>query len=131
MNNRYRYDNRRRTYGNRDQTTNGASSIVSLIFITIVLIVWIVSLKADISQISDEKRMLRSENTELAHKVDSISKALEESRKVVPIVEIKPKKTGSHGRPGITKDTTNTNVLKAVEKTELKAIVADTTKKTN
>jgi hypothetical protein len=128
MNNRYKYDNRRRTYGNRDKTTNGASSIVSLVFITIVLIVWIVSLKADISQLSDEKQMLRSENTELAHKVDSISKALEESRKIVPIVEdIKPKKIFKR----IVKDTTSTKAVKVIEKIELKAIVADTTKKTN
>jgi hypothetical protein len=115
MNNRYKYDNRRRTYGNRDKTTNGA-------------IVWIVSLKADISQLSDEKQMLRSENTELAHKVDSISKALEESRKIVPIVEdIKPKKIFKR----IVKDTTSTKAVKVIEKIELKAIVADTTKKTN
>jgi hypothetical protein len=92
MNNRYKYDNRRRNYGSRDKTTNGASSIVTLVFITIVLIFWIVSLKSDISQISDEKQMLRFENTELVHKVDSISKILEESRKIVPIVEIVPKK---------------------------------------
>ena len=128
MNNRYKYDNRRRTYGNRDQTTNGASSIVTLVFITIVLIVWIVSLKADISQLSDEKQMLRSENTELAHKVDSISKVLEESRKIVPIVEdTKPKKIFKR----IVKDTTSTKAVKVIEKIELKAIVADTTKKTN
>ena len=128
MNNRYKYDNRRRNYGSRDKTTNGASSIATLVFITIVLIVWIVSLKADISQLSDEKQMLRSENTELAHKVDSISKVLEESRKIVPIVEdTKPKKIFKR----IVKDTTSTKAVKVIEKIELKAIVADTTKKTN
>lgn len=126
MNNRYRYDNRRRTYGNRDQTTNGASSIVTLVFITIVLIVWIVSLKADISQLSDEKQMLRSENTELVHKVDSISKVLEESRKIVPIVEIIPKKV--FRRP--IKDTTKAKV-DIIEIKETKVIATDTTKTTN
>ncbi len=71
--------------------------------------------------------MLRSENTELVHKVDSISKILEESRKIVPIVEIKPKKIFKRA----VKDTTSTKVVKVVEKIELKAIVADTTKTTN
>jgi hypothetical protein len=126
MNNRYKYDNRRRNYGNRDQTTNGASSIVTLVFITIVLIVWIVSLKADISQLSDEKQMLRSENTELVHKVDSISKVLEESRKIVPIVEIIPKKV--FRRP--IKDTTKAKV-DIIEIKETKVIATDTTKTTN
>ena len=123
MNNRYKYDNRRRNYGSRDKTTNGASSIVTLVFITIVLIVWIVSLKSDISQISDEKQMLKSENIELVHKVDSISKILEESRKIVPIVEIIPKKV--FRRP--IKDTTKTKV-DIIEIKETKVIAIDTTK---
>ena len=127
MNNRYKYNNRRRNYGSQSGTTNGASSIVTLVFITIVLIVWIVSLKSDISQISDEKQMLKYENTELLHKIDSISKTLEESRKIVPIVEVKPKKIFKR----VIKDTSNTKVVKVIEKIELKTIVADTTKTTN
>ena len=126
MNNRYKYDNRRRNYGSRDKTTNGASSIVTLVFITIVLIFWIVSLKSDISQISDEKQMLKSENIELVHKVDSISKILEESRKIVPIVEIIPKKV--FRRP--IKDTTKAKV-DIIEIKETKVIATDTTKTTN
>ena len=126
MNNRYKYDNRRRNYGSRDKTTNGASSIVTLVFITIVLIVWIVSLKSDISQISDEKQMLKSENTELVYKVDSISKILEESRKIVPIVEVIPKKI--FRRP--IKDTTKAKV-DIIEIKETKVIATDTTKTTN
>ena len=123
MNNRYKYDNRRRNYRSQSSTTNGASSIVTLVFITIVLIVWIVSLKSDISQISDEKQMLKSENIELVHKVDSISKILEESRKIVPIVEIIPKKV--FRRP--IKDTTKTKV-DIIEIKETKVIAIDTTK---
>ena len=126
MNNRYKYDNRRRNYGSRDKTTNGASSIVTLVFITIVLIFWIVSLKSDISQISDEKQMLKSENTELVHKIDSISKTLEESKKIVPIVEIIPKKI--FRRP--IKDTTKAKV-EIIEIKETKVIATDTTKTTN
>ena len=125
MNNRYKYDNRRRSYGSRDKTTNGASSIVTLVFITIVLIFWIVSLKSDISQISDEKQMLKSENTDLLHKIDSISKTLEESRKIVPI-EIIPKKI--FRRP--IKDTTKAKV-EIIEIKETKVIATDTTKTTN
>jgi len=126
MNNRYKYDNRRRNYSSQSSTTNGASSIVTLLFITIVLIVWIVSLKSDISQISDEKQMLKSENTELVHKIDSISKTLEESRKIVPIVEIIPKKI--FRRP--IKDTTKAKV-EIIEIKETKVIAIDTTKTTN
>jgi predicted metalloprotease len=121
MNNRYKYDNRRRNYGSQSSTTNGASSIVTLVFITIVLIFWIVSLKSDISQISDEKQMLKSENTELVHKVDSISKILEESRKIVPIVEIIPKKV--FRRP--IKDTVK---VKPVIIQEVKPIVVDSSR---
>jgi hypothetical protein len=126
MNNRYKYDNRRRNYRSQSSTTNGASSIVTLVFITIVLIVWIVSLKSDISQISDEKQMLKSENTELVHKIDSISKTLEESKKIVPIVEIIPKKI--FRRP--IKDTTKAKV-EIIEIKETKVIATDTTKTTN
>ena len=61
--------------------------------------------------------MLKSENTELVHKIDSISKTLEESRKIVPIVEIIPKKI--FRRP--IKDTTKAKV----EIIEVKSIVVD------
>ena len=126
MNNRYKYNNRRRNYGNRNtEPNNGVSSIVFLVFILFAMAIWIVSLKSDISRISTEKEVLRSENTELVYKIDSISKTLEESRKIVPI-EIIPKKI--FRRP--IKDTTKAKV-EIIEIKETKVIATDTTKTTN
>ena len=127
MNNRYKYNNRRRNYGNRNtEPNNGVSSIVFLVFVLFAMAIWIVSLKSDISRISTEKEVLRSENTELVYKIDSISKTLEESKKIVPIVEIIPKKI--FRRP--IKDTTKAKV-EIIEIKETKVIATDTTKTTN
>jgi hypothetical protein len=119
MNNRYT-KNRRRNYGNREVATNGASSIVTLIFLLIILLIWIIRLKSDISNISSEKEMLKSENIDLLNKIDSLSEK-PVPIKVVPVVEIKPKKIFKKQ----IKDTTKT---KAVEIIEIQETVADTAK---
>ena len=119
MNNRYT-KNRRRNYGNREVATNGASSIVTLIFLLIILLIWIIRLKSDISNISSEKEMLKSENTDLLNKIDSLSEK-PVPIKVVPVVEIKPKKIFKRS----VKDTIR---VKPVAIPEAKTIIADTTK---
>lgn len=116
MNNRYT-KNRRRNYGNREVATNGASSIVTLIFLLIMLLIWIIRLKSDISNISSEKEMLKSENTDLLNKIDSLSEK-PVPIKVVPVVEIKPKKI-------FKKQIIDTTKEKAVEIIEAKPIVVD------
>lgn len=119
MNNRYT-KNRRRNYGNREVATNGASSIVTLIFLLIMLLIWIIRLKSDISNISSEKEMLKSENTDLLNKIDSLSEKLVPI-KVVPVVEIKPKKIFKRQIIDTTKE-------KAVEIIEIQETVTDTAK---
>lgn len=116
MNNRYT-KNRRRNYGNREVATNGASSIVTLIFLLIMLLIWIIRLKSDISNISSEKEMLKSENTDLLNKIDSLSEK-PVPIKVVPVVEIKPKKIFKRQIIDTTKE-------KAVEIIEAKPIAVD------
>jgi hypothetical protein len=116
MNNRYT-KNRRRNYGNREVATNGASSIVTLIFLLIILLIWIIRLKSDISNISSEKEMLKSENIDLLNKIDSLSEK-PVPIKVVPVVEIKPKKI-------FKKQIKDTTKAKAVEIIEVNPIVVD------
>lgn len=115
MNNRYKYDNRRRNYGSQSNTTNGASSIVTLVFLLIVMIVWIISLKSDIRNVSDRNFDLKKENDSLVDRIEFLSKKTEPIK--VPIVEIKSKKIFK--RP--IKDTTKAKV----EIIEVKSIVVD------
>ena len=118
--NKYNYD-RRRNYGSRNTSSNStASSMVFLISLVIICIVWILNIKSDANGLKDENEMLRSENSELVHKVDSLLKKPEAIE--APIVEIKPKKIFK--RP--VKDTIK---VKPVVIPEVKAVIAvDTTK---
>ena len=126
MNNRYKYNNRRRNYGNRNtEPNNGVSSIVFLVFVLFAMAIWIVSLKSDISRMSTEKIKLRSENTDLKEQINILSKAQKEIEKI-QVVEEKPKKI--FRRP--IKDTTKAKV-EIIEIKETKVIATDTTKTTN
>jgi hypothetical protein len=90
--NRYNYNsnNRRRTYGSTPSTTNGSSAVLVLVFLLIVMIAWILSLKADVSNISDRNFELKKQNDSLVVRIDSLNKKPEPIK--VPVVEIKPKK---------------------------------------
>ena len=127
MNNRYRYDNRRRTYGNRNtEPNNGLSSIVFLVFVLFAMAIWILTLKSDISRMSTEKIKLRSENTDLKEQINILSKRQKEIDKINVVEEVKPKKV--FRRP--IKDTTKAKV-DIIEIKETKVIAIDTTKTTN
>jgi hypothetical protein len=122
MNNRYNYKNNRKTsYNNRN---NGAGSIagliVALIGITIVLGIWVLSLKTDIRHLSDDKFLLILEKTEIKHKMDSIVNTLQPPKKEV-VVEKTPKITLRKHK----KDTTA--VKTKVVKIETIQTVVDTT----
>ena len=93
--------------------------MVFLLSLVIICIVWILNIKSDANGLKDENEMLRSENSELLHKVDSLLKKPEVIES--PIVETKPKKIFK--RP--VKDTIK---VKPVVIPEVKAVVADTTK---
>lgn len=115
--NRYNYNsNRRRNYGNQSNTTNGASSIVTLIFFLIILLIWIISLKSDIRNVSDRNFDLKKENDSLVDRIEFLSKKTEPIK--VPIVEIKSKKIFK--RP--IKDTLKAKVVEIIE---VKSIVVD------
>ena len=127
MNNRYKYDNRRRTYSNRSTpSNNGASSIVFLIFVIFALGIWIATLKSNISRISTEKEILKSKNAELKEQIDILSKKQKEIEQINVVEEVKPKKI--FRRP--IKDTTKAKV-DIIEIKETKVIAIDTTKTTN
>lgn len=127
MNNRYRYDNRRRTYGNRNtEPNNGLSSIVFLVFVLFAMAIWVVTLKSDISRMSTEKIKLKSENVDLKEQINILSKRQKEIEKINVVEEVKPKKV--FRRP--IKDTTKTKV-DIIEIKETKVIAIDTTKTTN
>ena len=127
MNNRYRYDNRRRTYGNRNtEPNNGLSSIVFLVFVLFAMAIWVVTLKSDISRMSTEKIKLKSENTDLKEQINILSKRQKEIEKINVVEEVKPKKL--FRRP--IKDTTKAKV-DIIEIKETKVIATDTTKTTN
>ena len=124
MNNRYRYDNRRRTYGNRNtEPNNGLSSIVFLVFVLFAMAIWIVTLKSDISRMSTEKIKLKSENVDLKEQINILSKRQKEIDKINVVEEVKPKKV--FRRP--IKDTTKAKV-EIIEIKETKVIAIDTTK---
>ncbi len=127
MNNRYRYDNRRRTYGNRNtEPNNGLSSIVFLVFVLFAMAIWVVTLKSDISRMSTEKIKLKSENVDLKEQINILSKRQKEIEKINVVEEVKPKKV--FRRP--IKDTTKAKV-DIIEIKETKVIAIDTTKTTN
>ena len=127
MNNRYRYNNRRRNYSNRNtEPNNGASSIVFLVFVLFAMAIWIVSLKSDISRMSTEKIKLRYENSDLKEQIDILSKKKNEIEQINIVEEVKPKKV--FRRP--IKDTTKAKV-DIIEIKETKVIATDTTKTTN
>lgn len=90
--NRYNYNsNRKRSYNNRNNGgTSIAGFIVALIGITIVLGIWVLSLKSDIRHLSDDKLLLILEKNEIKHKMDSIVNILQPPKKEV-VVEEKPK----------------------------------------
>lgn len=91
--NRYNYNsnNRRRTYGSTPSTINGSSAVLVLVFLLIVMIAWILSLKADVSNISDRNFELKRQNDSLVCRIDSLNKKTVPIIKV-PVVDIKPKK---------------------------------------
>jgi hypothetical protein len=118
--NRYNYNsNRRRNYGSRDNNTNGVSSIVTLTFLVIVMIVWIITLKSDVGNISDRNFQLKKENDSLVDRIEFLTKKPDTIK--VPVVEINPKKIFK--RP--IKDTTT---VRPVAIPEVKVIIADTSK---
>ena len=90
--NRYNYNsnNRRRTYGSTPSTINGSSAVLVLVFLLIVMIAWILSLKADVSNISDRNFELKRQNDSLVCRIDSLNKKPEPIK--LPVVDIKPKK---------------------------------------
>lgn len=93
MNNRYNY-NRKTSYNNRNNGSGSiAGLIVVLIGITIVLGIWILSLKSDIRNLSDDKFLLILEKTEIKHKMDSIVNTLKPPPKKEVVVEKKSKIT--------------------------------------
>lgn len=83
------------------------------------MIVWILTLKADVSNISDRNFELKRENDSLVNRIDSLTKKPEPIK--APVLEIKPKKIFK--RP--IKDTIR---VKPVVIPEVKTIIADTTK---
>jgi hypothetical protein len=116
--NRYNYNsnNRRRTYGSTPSITNGSSAVLVLVFLLIVMIAWILSLKADVSNISIRNIELKRQNDSLVGRIDSLNKKPEPIK--VPVVEIKPKKI-------FKKPIKDTVKVKVVEKIETKTIVVD------
>lgn len=88
--NRYNYSSRRRNYGSQSNTTNGASSIVTLVFLLIVMIIWILSLKSDVTNISDRNFNLKKENDSLMNRIEFLSKKPEPIK--APVLEIIPKR---------------------------------------
>ena len=127
MNNRYKYNNRRRNYGNRNtEPNNGTSSIVFLVFVLFAMCIWIVSLKSDIGRMSTEKIKLRSENADLKDQINILSKKQKEIEQINVVEEVKPKKV--FRRP--IKDTTKAKVADITEMPEVK-VATDTTKTTN
>jgi len=115
--NRYNYNSsRRRNYGSQPNTTNGASSIVTLVFLLIVMIVWILSLKSDVTNISDRNFNLKKENDSLMNRIEFLSKKPEPIK--APVLEIIPKRIFK--RP--VKDTVK---IKPVIIQEVKPIIVD------
>ena len=116
--NRYNYNsnNRRRTYGSTPSTTNGSSAVLVLVFLLIVMIAWILSLKADVSNISDRNFELKKQNDSLVVRIDSLNKKPEPIK--VPVVEIKPKKV-------FKKHIKDTVKVKPVIIQEVKPIIVD------
>jgi len=115
--NRYNYNSsRRRNYGSQSNTTNGASSIVTLVFLLIVMIVWILSLKSDVTNISDRNFNLKKENDSLMNRIEFLSKKPEPIK--VPVLEIIPKRI-------FKKPIKDTVKAKVVEIIETKTIVVD------
>ena len=115
--NRYNYNsNRRRNYGNQSNTTNGASSIVTLIFFLIILSIWIISLKSDIRNVSDRNFDLKKENDSLVDRIEFLSKKTEPIK--APVLEIIPKRIFKKN----IKDTLKTKVVIIQE---VKPIIVD------
>ena len=116
--NRYNYNsnNRRRTYGSTPSTTNGSSAVLVLVFLLIVMIAWILSLKADVSNISDRNFELKKQNDSLVVRIDSLNKKPEPIK--APVVEIKPKKI-------FKKSIKDTVKVKPVIIQEVKPIIVD------
>ena len=83
------------------------------------MIAWILSLKADVSNISDRNFELKKQNDSLVNRIDFLTKKPVPIK--APVVEIKPKKIFK--RP--VKDTIR---VKPVAIPEAKTIIADTTK---
>jgi len=123
MNNRYNYD-RRRSYSNRNSSGGSgvAGFIVTLIGITIILGIWVISLKSDIGHLSDDKFLLMMEKNELKHKMDSITNTLKVPVKET-VVEEKPKRVFKR----VAKDTTKAKV-EVIEVKPLVKPITDTTK---
>lgn len=118
--NRYNYNsnNRRRTYGSTPSTTNGSSAVLVLVFLLIVMIAWILSLKADVSNISDRNFELKKQNDSLVVRIDSLNKKPEPIK--VPVVDIKPKKV-------FKKHIKDTVKSKTISTPEVKTTQTDTT----
>lgn len=118
--NRYNYNsNRRRNYGSRPNTTNGSSAVVTLVFIVISLIIWILTLKANVTNISDRNFNLKKENDSLIDRIELLSKKPEPIK--VPVLEIIPKRI-------FKKPIKDTVKVKPVIIQEVKPVITDTTK---
>lgn len=80
------------------------------------MIVWILSLKSDISNISDINFELKKENDSLVNRIDFLTKKPELKKE--PVLEIKPKKIFKRS----TKDTIR---VKPVVIPEVKPVIVD------
>lgn len=83
------------------------------------MIVWILTLKADVSNISDRNFELKRENDSLVNRIDSLTKKPEPIK--APVLEITPKKIFK--RP--IKDTTR---VKPVVIPEVKSVIVDSSR---
>jgi predicted Holliday junction resolvase-like endonuclease len=123
--NRYNYNsNRKRSYNNRNNGgTSIAGFIVALIGITIVLGIWVLSLKSDIRHLKSDIRQLSDDKTETKHKMDSIVNTLQPPKKEV-FVEKKSKTLSNKRNDKVSKSEKDTVVKAKQVKTE---IIVDTT----
>lgn len=80
------------------------------------MIVWILSLKSDVTNISDRNFNLKKENDSLMNRIEYLSKKPEPIK--VPVLEIIPKRI-------FKKPIKDTVKVKVVEKIETKTIVVD------
>lgn len=90
---RYNYNssNKRRNYSSQTSTTNGSSAVLVLVLLVIAMIIWVLSIKTNMSNIYDRNFELKKQNDSLIDRIQFLSKKTEPIIKV-PVVDIKPKK---------------------------------------